>query len=318
MMTKQTKAAIAGLLVVFAVEVYFGARWWMGRQRAEAPAGRVSLKDEDAAPAPEPALSVLVNERESAMVARGGPLWVTVAVTQRHASNVAAKLKLLRARLVRAAGDEEALKKTRASVAALEGAMRLRVGGAGRAWTEAVEVTLRPAAGGAETRWALRVLAARASSADGTAMLDEESSAEAQLAPEAVLEPGDYAVRACLGDSGAWKGRACSELARLTVVAAAEQLGAERLARVDGEAARVALLKKDWAELERRGRALLARDAAAGHMALGDAYFGQEKWEPALAEYAAARGLWTKRGGEAPHALHIRMARLLEKLGAEE
>jgi hypothetical protein len=316
-MTKKTKAAIAALLVVLGVEVYFAARWWMGRERAAAPAERVSLKDEDAAPAPEPALSVLVNERESAMVMRGGPLWVTVGVTQRHAVNVAAKIRLLRGRQTKVAGDEPN-KKLQAAVAALEGAMRLKVGGGGRAWTEALEVALRPVAGGTETRWALRVLAARPQGGDGTAMLDEESSAEAQLAPETVLESGDYVVRACLGDSGAWKGRACSELARLTVVGSVEQLGAEQRARMDAEAVRVALLKRDWGELERRGKAMMARDAAAGRMALGDAYFGQEKWEQSLNEYAAARALWTKRGGEAPHALHIRMARLLEKLGAEE
>jgi hypothetical protein len=158
--------------------------------------------------------------------------------------------------------------------------------------------------------------------AQGVAVLDAESSAEIYLAPEpgpwAALKAGRYEVRACLTSSGEWKGTACSLAAQLTVVESAALLTAEQRDAADQHAARTALLAQDWAELDRRGRVLLARDNFSGHMALGDACFGQQKWDQALAHYTAARSAWSRKDHEVPRSLNNRISQLLEILGADE
>ena len=326
---KKTKLVVAVLLAGgLAGGLYWGTPWVRARLAAPPAELRATQQDEDAAPAPEPSVTVLVNGRADTLVVRGGPLAVTVAATQRHAVNVQSRLRLLRARELRPGLDPHSLQRTRASIAALEGAAQLRLGDAAHPWTQAVQVTLRPLAGGEPVPWALRQLTSQASggegkiAAQGAALLDAESSAEVHLTPElgpwSVLKAGVYELRACLTASGEWKGTSCSPPAQLTVVESEALLTAEQLDAVNHQAARVALLAKDWAELERRGKSLLARDKFAGYTALGDAYFGQKNWDQALTHYTAARADWPAKNGDVPRTLNFRISQLLQILGAEE
>ena len=307
---------------------WWGAKWVLARLAPAAVELRATQQDEDAAPAPEPSVSVQVNGSADAVVARGGPLSVTVAATQRHAVNVESRLRLLRARAQWPGLDQQSLQRTQAAVAALEAAVQLRLGDAARPWTQAVQVTLRPLSGGEPAPWALRKLTSQASggagkvAAPGLAVLDAESSAEVHFTPEpgpwAALQLGQYEVRACLTASGEWKGEVCAPPAQLTVVESEARLTAEQRDAVDHCAARVALLAEDWTELERRGKALLARDQVAGHQALGDASFGRKNWDEALTHYTAARAAWSRKNRDVPRALNIRISQLLKILGAEE
>jgi hypothetical protein len=308
---------------------WWGAKWVRARLAPAAVELRATQQDEDAAPAPEPSVSVQVNGREDAVVAQGGPLSITVAATQRHAVNVESRLRLLRARAQRPGLDQQSLQRTQAAVAALEAAVQLRLGDSAHPWTQAVQVTLRPLAGGAPAApWALRMLTSQGSggagkaAAPGQAVLDGESSAEVHFTPEpgpwAALQAGQYEVRACLTASGEWKGEVCAPTTQLTVVESEALLTTEQHIAVDHDAARVALLAKDWAELERRGKALLARDQVAGQTALGDASFGRKNWDESLNHYTAARAAWSRKNSDVPRALNIRISQLLKLLGAEE
>jgi hypothetical protein len=326
---KKTTILMTVLLLIAWAGSIFWAAWEL--RSAFAPrsivAQRVSQQDEDAAPAPEPAVALLVNGQPEATVVSGGPLYLTVSATGRHAVNVEAKVQLLRRRAERLAGqakrsaaDEQALPRVRAAIAALEAASRLTLGDAAHSWTEAVQVKLRPLAGGGAAPWALRTLASPGAAGPGTAaVLDAQNSVEAQMVPaSAAPAAGDYEAQACLGATGQWKGTACSEPVRISVVA---EMGLTAVQRdeLDRQAARAALLTGDWAELQRRGQALLARDKVAGHTALGDAFFGQQRWAQALEHYTSARAAYPRRNGvEAPHALNLRISRLLEILETEQ
>ncbi len=325
------KKAMQMAAVVLAFVVAGGFYWWVAtwlRDRLAPPAAelRATQQDEDAAPAPEPSVSVQLNGSEDATAARGGPLTVTVAATHRHAVNIESRLRVLRARAQRPGIGQQWLQRTQAAVATLEASAHLRLGEASRPWTQAVQVTLRPLEGGEPSPWALRILTSLASSgaakAPGVAVLDSENAAEVHLTPEpgpwATLKAGRYEVRACLAPSGEWKATACSAPAQITVVDSETLLTANQRDAVERNAARVALLAEDWVELERRGNALLVRDKVAGHTALGDAFFGRRNWDKALSHYTAARAAWPRSNYEAPRTLNIRISRLLEILGADE
>jgi hypothetical protein len=326
-MKKTIQVVAIVLAFVLAGGFYWRATVWLKTKLAPPPAElRTTQQDEDAAPPPEPSVSIQLNGSEGATVARGGPLSVTVAAAHRHAVNIESRLRILRARAQRPGIGQQPLQQTRTAVAALETASRLQLGDAARPWTLAVQVTLRSLDGGDPAPWALRILTSQASSGaakpPGVAVLDAESSAEVHLTPDpgpwAMLKAGRYEVRACLAPSGEWKATACSPPVQLTVVDSESQLAAQQRDDVDRQAARVALLAADWAELERRGNALLPRDKVAGHTALGDAFFGRQDWDRSLSHYTAARAAWPRSNYEPPRMLNIRIARLLVILGADE
>jgi hypothetical protein len=314
------KAIVVGAAVVLAVAavgtgVWIGLRLFRGHGTGGQEAARASQRDEDAAPPVEPSLSILLNGAPKARTVSGGPLYVTIAVTERHAVNVAAKLEVLRARAGRSAGNVRALEQTKAAIAGLEGRGKLALGEAGRPWAAAVRMTLKPAAGGEAAVWKLRALGAAASAVE----LDAESSADVEAVPAAPVAVGEYEVRACLGATGSWKGTACSETAQLTVLADSGALTAEEKDALERQAARVALLGEDWKELERIGKGMVGRDKVEGHMALGDAMYGQKEWQKALDHYTAARAaLPPRRNGEVPRGLSMRISQLLVMLAGEE
>jgi hypothetical protein len=327
-MKKKTIQVVAiALAFVLAGGFYWRASLWLKAKLAPPPAElRATQQDEDAVPPPEPSVSVQLNGSGGATVARGGPLTVTVAAAHRHAVNIESRLRILRARAQRPGIGQQSIQQTRTAVAALEAASRLRLGDAARPWTQSVQVTLRSLDGGDPAPWTLRILASQSSSGaantPGMAVLDAENAAEVHLAPQpqpwATLKAGRYEVRACLAPGGEWKATACSQPVQLTVVESDSQLTAQQRDDTDRHAARVALLGADWAELERRGNALLPRDKVAGHIALGDAFFGRQVWDKSLSHYTAARAAWPRGNCEPPRMINIRIARLLAILGADE
>jgi hypothetical protein len=139
---------------------------------------------------------------------------------------------------------------------------------------------------------ALNIPVRRLGNPVGVVELDAYSSARANFgAAAADAAPGVYSVVACLGQTGSWKGRACSVPLRLTVEAAPAHLVPEQQLLADQRSGRFALLAADPAGLEQAGRKLIAANAleAAGHMYLGEARYLQSNWTEALAEYTTAR-----------------------------
>jgi hypothetical protein len=64
---------------------------------------------------------------------------------------------------------------------------------------------------------------------------------------------------------------------------------------------------------------MVGRDKVEGHMALGDAMYGQKEWQKALDHYTAARAaLPPRRNGEVPRGLSMRISQLLVRLAGEE
>lgn len=187
-----------------------------------------------------------------------------------------------------------------------------------------MRIRLRMLPAGEAKPWPQRLLRAPAE-LDGRPLerqteteLDARSMVETRMVPVDGAPPvGRYEAQACLGATGDWRGNVCSEPVRIEVVAGA---GLTQQQRDDAgrQAARIALLRGDWAELQRLGQEMLPRSPVAGQTALGDAYFGRRQWEQALGHYTAARTAYGRGGhGEAPRALNLRISRLLEILENE-
>jgi hypothetical protein len=133
------------------------------------------------------------------------------------------------------------------------------------------------------------------------------------------LAPGTYSVVACLGATGSWRGRACSQPVRLTVEPAPKAFSAAQELALLRQRARFGLRSGDVAAVERYGRALVSADPASvpGHVYLGDAFLGQGKSQDALREFLTARGEFERQKPDAverPQYLNARINQLLDEL----
>jgi hypothetical protein len=320
-------ALVAGLgaVVVLGLVVVIGAwYYWPARLPASSrrPPLRAVMKDEEAPRPAEPSLALQVNEALEATVFAGTPLWFQLNVTNSSAMNDRAGTRVLREKIARltAAGNAAA----KAEVPRLEAALRrrtapavIKLGDAAHSWTAAVQFLAKGGKGGeVPLDLSLQPLGDGA----GEVELGETRFVHADLGTaSAGLAPGTYSIVACLGATGTWRGRACSEPVSLTVELAPNALSAEQEQSLLRQRARFGLRSGDFAAVERYGRALVSADPASvpGHVYLGDALLGQGKPEGALQEFLTARGEFERQepdADEQPQYLTGRINQLLAVL----
>jgi hypothetical protein len=304
----------AALLVVLGIW-----RFRAGRPAAGKAAGKLELRarmvDEDAPRPVEPTLALQVNEGAEATVFAGNPVWFTVGTANGAAANEIAASRVLAARLARLPADDPDRERLRADYERRKAPAEIALGDAAHPWTDAVQLQLVDDQGAQHPLpFAVRVLGNPAP----TVSLNAVQTAQAVFGSEAVSAgPGTYAVAACLGPTGAWKSRVCSDAVKLTV-AAADRLTAEQHRAADRQGARFAFLAGDPQLLETYGRRLVAADpgSIAGHMYLGEAQFRRQKWAEAMQEFTTANtqfALQHPNALERPRFLLARISQLMEK-----
>ena len=147
--------------------------------------------------------------------------------------------------------------------------------------------------------------------------LDAFGSEQASFGTAAAEAPsGTYSIVACLGETGSWHGRACSEPVQLTVQELPARLAPDRQSVLDQRAGRFALMAGAASGLEQAGRKLIAAEAGGveGHLYLGEALYMQGHETEALEEFTTARANF-HRGHpgdtEPPLFLNVRINRIL-------
>ena len=149
--------------------------------------------------------------------------------------------------------------------------------------------------------------------APGTVELDAVASVQAIFGtPSANAPAGSYSVAACLGATGSWHGRICSEPVKFTAVESHAPLTREQENAVDRQSARFGLLAGDPQLLDKFGRKMVAADPGSvdGHMYLGEASFQRERWAEALQEFVTARAEFGRRNPNAPEPPRFLDARI--------
>jgi hypothetical protein len=310
-------AVVGGVIVVGVIVA--GYFVWRSQQASKPRAElRAYMQDEDADLPSRPSVALTVNGSEEPLVVSNAPLLLTVGVTNPRALERAASLQSLADKiknlsaLPQTPGTTKRLKLASDDYQQRLHAPPLTLGDAGHAWSDSLQVLVRTGSTEAPLPFPVRVLqpaVAGAVSVGATSSVDVTYGSAA-----ASFAPGSYILVACLSATGTWKGKSCSEPVKIAVVADAAQLTPEQQEAIDEQNARYALVTADWARLEQIAQALTARDAVAGHVYLGDAKYGQKKWEEALAEYTAARRELALRSPdrlEAPRYLNARIIELI-------
>ena len=312
------KKLLAAAAVVMLVPI--GA-WWLhslrrqlrhSAERAVEP--QAMMIDEDAPREIVPTVSLQVNEDLASTVPAGTPVWFTVAVNNAAALNELSAAGALATRLAHVAPDAPDRRRLQSDYDHRSRPAAITLGDAAHPWTDAVQLLTRDAQGGER---ALGIPVRRLGPAPATQVLDAYTSARANFgAAELDAASGAYSIVACLGQTGSWRGRTCSEPVRLTVQERPAHLPADRQSLADHRAGRLALLAGDVTGLEQAARRLLAADPAdvEGHMYLGESHFLQNRREEALAQFTAARATFRRNhpnAAEPPRFLDARIGQLI-------
>jgi hypothetical protein len=315
------------LVVMFVLLVVVGAvvaAWVYRRHRVRGPLHemRAYMRDEDAPRRIEPSLALRVNEAREASIFVGTPVWFSVGVDNAAAINEVAAAGALSDRLGRLTEDAakgivspQELDRVKAAYERRRAPAKINLGDAARPWTTAVQFFVPDRKGGEKPfSLGLKPLGDVALAVQ----LDAVTSAQASFGTaSATVLPGTYSIVACLGATGSWQGRVCSDAVKLTVLARAEQLSAEQQLALDQQGARFAMLAGDHQPLEKYGRELVAADSRSieGHFYLGEAKFRQSNWSEALEEFTTARAEFRRQH---PHDqsqfMNARINQLLEKI----
>ena len=137
----------------------------------------------------------------------------------------------------------------------------------------------------------------------GMAQLDAVASVQAIFGTASANAPaGKYSLVACLGATGSWQGRTCSEPVTLTAQYRPPALTTEEEEAVTRQGGRFGLLAGDPQLLNEAGRKMVAADrgSVTGHLYLGEAGFLEGKWSEAIQEFTTAR---RERSRSYPNAL---------------
>jgi len=313
-------------LVVFVAVVLFAVGIWRWRRASRAtgklPELRAMMKDEDAPRPLEPSLALRVNEEKETTLFTGTPLWFQVNANNANAINdlagtqiLESKVKRLKEEIARQQATPETLQRATADLQKRHAASTITLGDPTHPWTEAVQFFVRDEKGGEKPLGlALNPLTVPS----GPAELDTVRTAQAEFGTaSAGLAPGAYAVVACLGATGSWQGKTCSEPVKLTVADQSGNLTTEQQMALDRQKARYGLRSGDFDAVENYGRELLAADPAScpAHVYLGQAALGRNKPEVALREFVTARALYDgqkREGAEPPAYLNAMINQLLE------
>ena len=152
-----------------------------------------------------------------------------------------------------------------------------------------------------------------------TVKLDTLYTAQANFGnASADMVPGAYSIAACLGATGSWSGRACSDAVKLTVEPRPGKLTPDQQLALDRQKARYGLEAGDYDAVEAYGRDLVKANpkSVPGHIYLGDAALGKGKNDAALQEYLTASAQFDRQypnAQEQPIYLITRISQLLEK-----
>jgi hypothetical protein len=314
------------VFVIVAGAVVAGWLHWRGRRRAPAsmPALRAMMRDEDAPRPIEPSLALEVNEDAEAAVFPGTPVWLTVNANNAAAINEIAAAGVLAAKLARMTEDvaqgkvsPQELQRLRAVYEQRRAPAAIRLGDATHPWTAAVQFQVRDEKGGEQPLgFEVKPLGNPSSAVE----LDAVNRTEVNFGTaSANVSPGTYSIVACLGATGSWQGRVCSEAVKLTLLTRPEQLTPEQQQALARQSARFGLLVGDYQAVENYGRRLVGADPSSipGHIYLGEAKFGQQKWSEALEEFTTARAEFNRQNPKAlerPQLLNARINQLLEKI----
>ena len=153
-----------------------------------------------------------------------------------------------------------------------------------------------------------------------TVKLDTVYTAQANFGnASADMAPGTYSIASCLGATGSWSGRACSNPVELTVEPRPGWLTPDQQLALDRQSALYGLQVNDYDAIERYGRELVKADknSGPGHLYLGEAALGKGKNDVALQEFLTARVLYDRQNPNAeeqPVYLDARISQLLEKM----
>jgi hypothetical protein len=312
------KLIVAAALVILAVQglaVWYVYRHWRHALHSKVQL-RAMMRDEDAPRAITPSVGLHVNDGHSAEVAVGTPLWFTVGVNNAAASNELSAAEDLAARLAHIPSKAPSRARLQADYDRRSRPSTITLGDAAHPWTEAVQLLVRDAQGGER---ALSIPAPRMGAPAGVVALDAYSSARANFGvPEVDAAPGAYSVVACLGRTGSWNGRACSEPVQLTVQERPARLAPDRQSILDRNSGRFAMLAGDAPRLEQAGNRLIAADAGDvdGHVYVGEALNLQGRWADALSEFTTARVYFHRShpgAVEPPRFLDLRINQLLHR-----
>jgi hypothetical protein len=322
-MKKRTVTILVLVLIAAVVlTVWHARRTHRSPTRGNMPPLRAMMMDEDAPRPIEPSLGLRVNEEQEATVFAGTAVWFSVNVANAAAMNdlggtrvLAGKITHLTFDVAQGKAPPEELQRATADYQKRTAPSTITLGDASHPWTDAVQFLVRDDQGGEKPLpLALKPLGDQ----DSTIELDTIRTAQANFGnASAEIAPGTHSIVACLGATGSWHGRACSDPVKLTVSAPSGELTPEQELSLDRQQARFALLAADYGALEMYGRKLVERDSNSilGHMYLGEAKLGEEKWDDALREFVTARAQFFVQHPnnlEPPTYLNYRINQVLE------
>jgi hypothetical protein len=278
---------------------------------------RAMMRDEDAPRPIEPSIGLQVNDDVTGEVFKGAPLWLMVGVNNAAAANEIAAARAILERLGRMPAKAPATRRLLEDWALRADPAKITLGDAAHPWTAAVQLLVRDGQGG-ERAWDIPMPVI--GSPAGVVELGAYDSARAIWGTaSAAVSLGSYSLVACLGPTGSWRGRVCSQPTPLNVRELPAQPTPEQQDALDELRARFALLAGDVQGLEESGRKLLAAhpDGVSGHMYLGEANFRQGKWVDALAQFTAARAAFARAQPtalEPPRFIIVRMNQVMQRI----
>lgn len=319
------KLILFAVLLLLAVGLGIGIRllWRAHRAAGKLPELRAMMRDEDELRPIEPSLAIQVNEDREATVFTGTPVWFQVNVANEAAMNdlpgtqvLADKIAYLKNQAAHGHARPEQLQRALDDYKKRTAPSTITLGDASHPWTDAVQFIVRDDKGGEKfLPLALKVLGNQ----PATASLDTLYTAAASFGIASNdIAPGTYSVAACLGNTGSWHGRACSDAVKLTVEPRPEKLAPDQQLALDKQKARYGLQSGDYDAVEAYGRDLVKADpkSVTGHMYLGDAALAKNNTDLALQEYLTASAQFDKQYPneyEQPVYLTTRISQLLEK-----
>ncbi len=318
---------LIGVIVVLVLAAGLGVGirllWHAHRATGKLPELRAVMKDEDEPRPIEPSLAIQVNEDREAAIFAGTPVWFDLEAANEAAMNdvagtqqLAQKIARLQAAAAQGHARPELLKQAMADYQKRTAPSTITLGDASHPWRDAVQFLVRDDKGGEKPfPLVLKLLGSQPE----TVALDTVNTAEASFGVAAAdIAPGTYSIAACLGATGSWKGRACSDAVKLTVEARPGKLTADQQVALDRQKARYGLEAGDYDAVEAYGRDLVKANpkSVPGHIYLGDAALGKGKNDAALQEYLTASAQFDRQypnAQEQPIYLITRISQLLEK-----
>jgi hypothetical protein len=320
---KKLIGIIVVLLLVAGLALGIWLWWHASRATGKLPELRAAMKDEDEPRPIEPSLALQVNEGKDATVFAGTPVWFELNAANEAAMNDVAGTRILATKIARMQSDAaqgharpQALERALADYQKRAAPSTITLGDASHPWTDAVQFLVRDDKGGEKPLpFALKPIGDQSA----TVALDTLYTAQASFGnASADIDPGTYSVAACLGATGSWRGRSCSDAVKLTVEPRPVKLTRDQQLALDRQSALYGLQVNDYDAIERYGQELVKADknSGPGHIYLGEAALGKQKPDLALQEFLTARVLYDRQNPNAeeqPVYLNERISQLLSK-----